>query len=70
MEEGIAKQTKAQVLQLLKDTKGTNAVDKLRLFLIWYLSSDHDVSRPEWQEFESTLSESGVDPACLPYIKQ
>ena len=37
IEENITKQTKAQMLELINDKdKGTEPLDKLRLFIIWY----------------------------------
>ena len=45
LEENLAKQTKAQILDLIKDaTKGDQPEDKLRLYIIWYLSTDQEVS--------------------------
>jgi len=36
LEENVMKQTKAQMLELLTDeAKGSNPMDKLRLFIIW-----------------------------------
>ncbi|KAL0942623.1 golgi transport protein [Colletotrichum truncatum] len=71
VEEGVMKQTKAQVMELLKDsTKGDQPVDKLRLFVIWYLSTEQDVTRAEWEGFEKALTEAGADTTSLPYIRQ
>ncbi|OLN93046.1 Protein sly1 [Colletotrichum chlorophyti] len=71
VEEGVMKQTKAQILELIKDNaKGDHPVDKLRLFVIWYLSTEQDVSRAEWESFEKALAESGADTTSLPYIRQ
>lgn len=71
MEENVMKQTKAQVLEILKDnTKGDDPVDKLRLFIIWFLSTEQDLSRTEWTQFEEALTAAGVDGTCLAYVKQ
>ncbi|ERT00083.1 SNARE docking complex subunit [Sporothrix schenckii 1099-18] len=71
IEENIAKQTKAQVLELLSDAaKGTNPADKLRLFIIWFLTTEQDVSRAEWPQFEDALKTAGADITSLGYIRQ
>lgn len=65
------KQTKPQMLELIKDKdKGDTPIDKLRLFIVWFLSTEADVSRAEWQQFEEALTAAGVDGTCLPYIRQ
>lgn len=65
------KHTKAQILEIIKDKeKGDTSADKLRLFIVWFLSTETDLSRAEWQQFEEALTASGVDGACLPYIRQ
>jgi hypothetical protein len=70
-ESNVMKHTKAQVLELIKDKeKGDTPIDKLRLFIVWFLSAETDVSRAEWQQFEEALTAAGVDGACLPYIRQ
>ncbi|EHA52382.1 hypothetical protein MCOR27_004475 [Pyricularia oryzae] len=71
IEETVTKQTKVQILETIKDdNKGNNPVDKLRLFIIWFLSAEQDLSRQEWQQFEEALVATGVDVTCLPYIRQ
>lgn len=71
LEETISKQTKAQMLELLKDNdKGTESLDKLRLFLSWYLSIDQEVSRNEMEGFEEALMAIGANTESLAYIKQ
>ncbi len=71
LEESIAKQTKAQILELIKDeAKGTEPVDKLRLFVIWFLSTEQDVSRAELDGFEKALTAAGADGTSLSYIRQ
>jgi sec1 family domain-containing protein 1 len=65
------KHTKAQILDLIKDKgKGDTALDKLRLFIVWFLSTEADIGRADWQQFEEALTAAGVDGTCLPYIKQ
>ncbi|CAG8949931.1 hypothetical protein HYFRA_00004262 [Hymenoscyphus fraxineus] len=71
MEENITKQTKAQILEILGDeAKGTEPMDKLRLFIIWYLSTDQEVSRVDVEKFEETLKAAGADTTSLAYVKQ
>ncbi|KAI5467253.1 Sec1-like protein [Mariannaea sp. PMI_226] len=71
MEENISKQTKAQVMEIIKDeNKGTEPVDKLRLFVIWFLSMEQDVNRADFEGFEKVLAEAGADVSCLPYVRQ
>ena len=71
MEEAIVKQTKAQMLEFIKDgTKGTEPSDKLRLFIIWFLSVDQEIARADMDRFEEALKEIGADIQPLTYIKQ
>ena len=72
LEQNISKQTKPQILALLKEAKGDKAIDKLRLFIIWFMSlaPEQDVTRAEWTQFEEALTACGADISCLPYIKQ
>ncbi|KAI5925147.1 sec1 protein [Camillea tinctor] len=70
-EENVMKQTKAQILEIIKDeAKGTDPLDKLRLFIIWFLSTEQDVGRTDWAQLEEALTAAGVDTSCLPYIRQ
>jgi len=71
LEETIMKQTKAQMLEILADeNKGNEPNDKLRLFIIWYLSTEQDVSRADMEKFEETLRTAGADTSSLAYVKQ
>jgi hypothetical protein len=71
LEENIVKQTKAQMLEILNDdAKGKVPMDKLRLFIIWFLSTEQDVSRAEMEKFEEALKAAGADTTSLAYIKQ
>ncbi|KAK3359104.1 Sec1-like protein [Lasiosphaeria hispida] len=70
LEQGVMKQTKAQMLELIKtDDKGKPA-DKLRVFIIWFLSTEQDVARQEWAQFEEVLTAAGCDVTSLSYIRQ
>jgi hypothetical protein len=71
MEENIMKQTTVQMLELLKDKdKGTNPMDKLRFFIIWFLSTEQNVSRQDLEKFEEALKAAGADTTSLAYVKQ
>ncbi|KAI7051810.1 Sec1 family protein [Hortaea werneckii] len=71
LEEDIKKQTKAQMLELLNDSdKGKEPLDKLRLFIIWFLSTEQDVSRAEMERFEEALKKTGVDTFPVTYIRK
>lgn len=71
MEEDVMKQTKAQILEVIKDdAKGKDPLDKLRLFIIWFLSTEQEVSRADWTQFEEALTAAEVDTTCLAYIRQ
>ncbi|KAI5858244.1 sec1 protein [Durotheca rogersii] len=71
MEENVMKQTKAQILEVIKDNaKGQEPLDKLRLFIIWFLSTEQEVSRTDWTQFEEALAAAGVNTTCLAYIRQ
>lgn len=71
LEENVVKQAKPQIMEIISDsTKGSEPVDKLRLFIIWYLSTEQEVSRQEFEGFGKALSEAGTDVSCLPYVRQ
>lgn len=72
LEENITKQNKTQILELLADPdRGTDPEDKLRIFLIWFLSTETDLSRAELSRFEEALTQAGcTDISSLAYIKQ
>ena len=71
IEENITKQTKAQILDLLNDPdKGKEPLDKLRLFIIWFLSTEQEISRSEMDRFEDALTRAGTDITALAYVKR
>ena len=72
LEENITKQTKAQLLELINDpAKGSNPADKLRIFLIWFLSAESELNRNEITQFEEALTKAGVaDITPLSYVRQ
>ncbi|RPB04172.1 Sec1-like protein [Choiromyces venosus 120613-1] len=70
IEEAITRQNKAQLLEVINDPERKNPVDKLRMFIIWYLSTENDVSRGDMQEYEAALKEAGCDLEPLAYVKK
>lgn len=71
MEESIMKQPKAQIMEIIKDdNKGTDPRDKLRLFIIWFLSTEQEVPRADFEGFEKALEAAGADVSSLVYVRQ
>ena len=71
IEENITKQTKTQILELLHDeAKGKEPLDKLRLFIIWFLSTEQEISRSDMDRFEEALKKAGCDVTALAYVKR
>ncbi|KAI4226310.1 MAG: hypothetical protein L6R36_003254 [Xanthoria steineri] len=71
IEENITKQTKGMMNELLNDdAKGNQPLDKLRLFIIWFLSTEQEVSRSDMERFEEALVKAGADTTALAYIKK
>ncbi|KAF9281810.1 Vesicle trafficking between the ER and Golgi [Mortierella alpina] len=69
MEESITKQTKANILEAINDPEKKVPEDKMRLFLIYYLSIQEDISSETMQEYEDALVKAGCDLAPLRYVK-
>ena len=60
LEEAITKQSPSEMLSLIQSTdKGTNPLDKLRIFIIWYLSVDREPSKSELNDYTTALTEAG-----------
>ena len=71
LEEAITRQSKSAILEALRNPAMQNPEDKLRLFLVYYLSTpDASLSRKEVEDFEATLRAQGVDLAALMYAKK
>jgi hypothetical protein len=72
LEENIGKQSKTQVLELINDpNKGTDPSDKLRLFIIWFLTTETELSRAEMSKFEEALVQAGnQDVSSIAYVKR
>jgi len=71
IEENAQKQTKAQIMEIIKDdNKGTVPADMLRLFIIWFLSTEQEVSRADFESFGKALEAAGADTSSLAYVRQ
>jgi hypothetical protein len=71
LEEDLSKLSKIQVLEVLNDkNKGSDPVDKLRLFIQWFLSTEQDVPKGEIDKFETALRNAGADVTSISYIRQ
>lgn len=71
LEETISKTTKKQMLDIINDgNKGDEPLDKLRLFIIWYLSTEQQVSRAEVDQFSEALNTAGADVTPLAYVRR
>lgn len=72
IEENINKQSKTQILELINDpNKGSDPTDKLRLFIIWFLTTETELSRAEMTKFEEALVAAGnKDISSLAYVKR
>lgn len=70
LEEELSKQTKAQILEVIKDSdKGNDPLDKLRLFLQWYTTTDLEISRSDLDSFTQALEAAGADTSAVNYVK-
>ncbi|KAF5384990.1 hypothetical protein D9615_001187 [Tricholomella constricta] len=74
IEEAINKQTVATILETLRAPRpdGTfTALDKLRLVLVFYLSSpDNVITREDINELEKELKAAGADVASFDYVRR
>ncbi|KAK9473627.1 Sec1-like protein [Dipodascopsis tothii] len=70
MEESITRQNKQAILEAINDPERKDPVDKLRLFLIYYISLDSAVSAADMADFERALVAQGCDVAALAFVKR
>ena len=73
LEETITKQTSSQILQLITaDDKGSDPLDKLRIFIIWYLSTEVEPSKAEMSRFQEALLAASCSDSlsALKYIQR
>ncbi|KAF9469754.1 SLY1 protein [Collybia nuda] len=73
-EESINKQTVASVLETLRTPRpdgNFSALDKLRLVLVFYLSSpDNAITKDDINELEKELKAAGADVAAFDYVRR
>ncbi|KAI7897405.1 Sec1-like protein [Mucor mucedo] len=69
IEESITRQNKNTLLETIRDMEKKNPEDKMRLFLIYYLSTVEEISKDDMETYENALSEAGCDVEPLHYIK-
>lgn len=71
LEEAITRQSKATILETLRDPELQGAEDKLRFFIIYYLSApDSALTAADMNEYESALTAAGADLKALQYVKR
>ncbi|KAI8989582.1 Sec1-like protein [Pilobolus umbonatus] len=70
LEENITRQTKTSLLDIINDKEKTNPEDKMRLFLIYYLSTADEISKEDMETYEQALAEAGCEIEALHYIKR
>ncbi|KAI9102828.1 Sec1-like protein [Phlyctochytrium arcticum] len=68
IEEAITKQTKANILEIIRDPKKTTD-DKLRLISFHYLSVE-GVSKEDLAEYETAMAAAGCPTGALKYLQQ
>ncbi|CAO0789793.1 unnamed protein product [Mucor circinelloides] len=70
IEESITRQNKNTLLETIRDVEKKNPEDKMRLFLIYYLSTVEELPKDDMEAYEKALSEAGCDMEPLNYIKK
>ncbi|KAI9019245.1 Sec1-like protein [Phycomyces nitens] len=70
IEENITRQNKSLLLEAIRDPEKKDPEDKMRLFLIYYLSTVEEVSKEDMEQYESALEAAGCDLGPLKYIKK
>ena len=71
MEEVASKQTRATILEAIRDSEKKNPQDKLRLLMVYYMSvPDSAVPKDDIAEYERALKEAGADLSAWQYIKK
>ena len=58
------------LLEVIRDQEKKNPEDKMRLFLIYYLSTADEVPKEDMDAYEKALGEAGCDMTPLEYIKR
>ena len=68
-EQKIMEETKAQIMDFI-NTSETRPMDKLRILIIWFLSTQQEVTRSDMDKFDESLQKAGADTAALAYIRR
>ncbi|CAG8479244.1 9276_t:CDS:2 [Dentiscutata heterogama] len=69
MEESITRQNKTAVLDAIRDPEKKSPEDKLRFFIIYYLSVD-EITKEDMVEYEAALRAAKCDLSALNYVKK
>jgi len=69
LEQQITDQTKISVIEVLRKKEIGNVADKMRFFLIFYLSVS-EIPKNDMIEYEAVLKEVGCDMNALEYAKK
>ncbi|KAH8556036.1 Sec1-like protein [Umbelopsis sp. PMI_123] len=70
VEEVIAKQNKTMLLEMINDPEKKDPADKLRLFLIYYLTITEEIPKDDMADYEKALAGAGCKLEALNYIKK
>ncbi|KAI8074947.1 Sec1-like protein [Gongronella butleri] len=70
IEENIARQGKAVLLEAINDPEKKNPEDKMRLFLIYYLSTVEEIPAEDMDAYKKALEKAGCNMAPLKYIEK
>ncbi|CAD6580664.1 MAG: Vesicle trafficking between the ER and Golgi [Cyphobasidiales sp. Tagirdzhanova-0007] len=71
MEEAASKQQKPAILEAIRDLEKKTPSDKLRLFIVYYLSMpDNAIPREDMAEYERALKDIGADLGAWEYVKK
>ena len=73
LEEVITKKSASEILQWItsevKEDTGTEPLDKLRIFIIWYLSTEQEPQKAEMTRFKEALLIAGVPSESVDALK-
>ncbi|CAO3651259.1 unnamed protein product [Cunninghamella echinulata] len=70
IEENITRQNKSLLLEAINDPEKKNPEDKMRLFLIYYLSTVDDIPTDDMDTYKKALESAGCDMKPLKYIEK
>ncbi|ORX55144.1 Sec1-like protein [Hesseltinella vesiculosa] len=70
IEENITRQNKSLLLETFNDPEKTNPEDKMRLFLIYYLSTVDEIPPEDMDAYKKALEHAGCNMAPLKYIEK